>query len=125
MSQIFKTFLGVFLLLFMAVTSIGILSAYMQVLNAQDLQARIVDEIENSHYAAPVICAGYEEARRAGCELSVTLYYESGGMVVTSSASQVPWYTEDVSMARVELTFPFQVAGLGLSQEHTFTGYAR
>lgn len=125
MSQIIKTFLGVFLILLMAVTSIGILTAYMEVLNAQDLQARVVDEIENSDFAPSVIQSGYSEAKKAGCNLSVTLYYESGGTAVLSDASQVPGNTEDVSMARVELTFPFKVAFLGIEKEHTFTGYAR
>lgn len=46
MSQIMKAFMGVFLTLFMAVTAMGILAAYMEVMNAQDMQARIVDEIE-------------------------------------------------------------------------------
>ncbi len=46
MSQIIKAFMGVFLTLFMAVTAMGILAAYMEVMNAQDMQARIVDEIE-------------------------------------------------------------------------------
>lgn len=125
MSQIIKTFLGIYFILLMAVTSVGILTAYMTVLNAQDLQARIVDELENSHYAVPVIRAEYEEARKAGCALSVTLYYESGRTVAATNASLIPGSTEDVCMARVELTFPFQVACLGIRQEHMLTGYAR
>ena len=50
MSQIIKAFMGVFLTLFMAVKAMGILAAYMEVMNAQDMQARIVDEIENSDF---------------------------------------------------------------------------
>ena len=37
MSQIIKAFMGVFLTLFMAVTAMGILAAYMEVMNAQDM----------------------------------------------------------------------------------------
>ena len=55
MSQIIKAFLGVFLTLFMAVTAMGILAAYMEVMNAQDMQARIVDEIENSDFNTGVV----------------------------------------------------------------------
>ena len=43
MSQIVKAFLGVFLTLFMAVVALGVLSTYMEVMNAQDMQARVVD----------------------------------------------------------------------------------
>lgn len=42
MSQIIKAFMGVFLTLFMAVTAMGILAAYMEVMNAQDMQARLL-----------------------------------------------------------------------------------
>lgn len=125
MSQVIKAFLGVFLIVFMMITSTGILAAYMEVLNAQDLQARIIDEIENSNYAASVIRAGYRDAGKAGCGLSLTLYYESGVMTRFTNSSQVPASVGEVSMARVELTFPFQVAVLGIRQEHTLTGYAR
>ena len=55
MSQIMKAFMGVFLTLFMAVTAMGILAAYMEVMNAQDMQARIVDEIENSDFNTGVV----------------------------------------------------------------------
>lgn len=39
----------------MAVTAMGILAAYMEVMNAQDMQARIVDEIENSDFNTGVV----------------------------------------------------------------------
>lgn len=42
MSQIIKAFMGVFLTLFMAVTAMGILAAYMEVMNAQDMQAELL-----------------------------------------------------------------------------------
>ena len=55
MSQIVKAFLGVFLTLFMAVVALSVLTAYMEVMNAQDMQARIVDELENSDFNAGVM----------------------------------------------------------------------
>ncbi len=50
MSQIVKAFLGVFLTIFMAVVALGVLNTYMEVMSAQDMQARIVDELENSNF---------------------------------------------------------------------------
>lgn len=125
MSQVIKTFLGLYLIVFMLVVSTGILTAYMEVLNAQDLQARIIDELENSNYAASVAKALYRDAGRSGCGLTLTLYYEDGGTAVITKSSLVPASIGDVALARVELTFPFQVAVLGIRQEHTLTGYAR
>ena len=50
MSQIMKTFLGVFLILTMVVTSAGILSSFMEVMAAQNMHAAMVNEIEDSDF---------------------------------------------------------------------------
>ena len=69
MSQIIKAFMGVFLTLFMAVTAMGILAAYMEVMNAQDMQARIVDEIENSDFNTGVVRQCF--LQRGSCDCTV------------------------------------------------------
>ncbi len=125
MSQIIKAFMGVFFILFMSVTAVGILTAYMEVMNAQDMQARIVDEIENSDFSSPVIRSCFEQAGKAVYRLDVTLFYEGGGTAGCGSISTVPYSISAVDMARVELTFPFRVSFLGINKEHTFSSYAR
>ena len=60
MSQIVKAFLGVFLTIFMAVVALGVLNTYMEVMSAQDMQARIVDELENSNFNADVMSACFK-----------------------------------------------------------------
>ena len=55
MSQIMKTFMGIFLLLFLMASSAGMLGAFLQVLKAQDMHAMIVDELENSDYCLSVL----------------------------------------------------------------------
>ena len=82
MSQIMKAFMGVFLTLFMAVTAMGILAAYMEVMNAQDMQARIVDELENSDFNAGVMRECFQKCADAGYELSVTVYAEGSAVSV-------------------------------------------
>lgn len=125
MSQIIKTFLSVFLILFMTATAAGILCAYLQVLRAQDLQAQMVDEIENSNFACNIVRQCFADAGEAGCELAVTYYYESGGTVRCTGASQVPVDVGSVNMVRVELTFPLEIRIFGFNRKHTFTGYAK
>lgn len=125
MSQVVKTFMGIFLILFMIVTSIGILTAYLQVMNAQDLQARIVDEIENSDYAAEVVKGCFDQSTRYGYSLQLTYYFENGGTVCVKAKDSVPSDVESIAMARVELSFPFQVGFLNINKAHTFTSYAR
>jgi len=125
MSQIMKAFMGVFLTLFMAVTAMGILSAYMEVMNAQDMQARIVDEIENSDFNSNVIKECFRQSEQAGYQLSVTLFCQEAAMVTAHSDSEIPSVTEGVELAKVEMSFPFRVGFLGIDKTHTFVSYAR
>jgi uroporphyrinogen-III decarboxylase len=125
MSQIMKAFMGVFLTLFMAATSLGILSAYMEVMSAQDMQARMVDEIENSDFSPLVMRECYAQCEKAGYSLVITLFCEDQALCTIHSRSEVPSDITGVEVAKVELQFPFRVAFLGIETEHAFTGYAR
>lgn len=125
MSQIMKAFMGVFLTLFMAATAMGILTAYMEVMNAQDMQARIVDEIENSDFNAGVMQECFQKSSDAGYQLAITLFYENAAVATAHSAAQVMEDAGNVDMAKVEMKFPFRVAFLGINKTHTFTSYAK
>ena len=125
MSQIMKAFMGVFLTVFMSVTAMGILSAYMEVLNAQDMQARIVDEIENSHFNAGVMKDCFRQSAQAGYQLSITLYCEDKAVSTMHGESEVVSVSDDVQLAKIEMRFPFRVSFLGIDQTHTFVSYAR
>lgn len=125
MSQIIKAFMGVFLILFMAATAMGILSAYMEVMNAQDMQARMVDEIENSDFNAGVIRDCFVRCSDAGYELAVTLFLENSAVLTAHSEREVLGEYGNVDMAKVELRFPFRVTFLGINNTHTFVSYAK
>ena len=125
MSQIVKAFLGVFLTLFMAVVALGVLTAYMEVMNAQDMQARIVDELENSDFNASVMNACFEQCAKAGYELAVTLYGGDGSVASIHKKEEVLAPAADVTMAKVELRFTMKSGFLGIDQSRTLVGYAR
>ena len=55
MSQIMKTFLGVFLIMFMVVTSSGVLSGFMTVVEAQNLHAQIINELMTARLRRPAL----------------------------------------------------------------------
>lgn len=125
MSQIVKAFLGVFLTLFMAVVALGVLTAYIEVMNAQDMQARVIDELENSDFNTAVMRACFKQCADAGYTLSVTVFYQESAVTAIHSQQEVPASLEDVDMAKVELHFPLKSAFLGIDQSRTFVGYAR
>ena len=125
MSQIIKAFLGIFLTMFMAVTAMGILSAYMEVMNAQDMQAGFVDEIENSDYNPGVIKACMASCEKAGYHLTVTLFCENAVVTTIHNSGEVPAKTDGTDMAKVEFSFPFRVGFFGINKEHKLVSYAR
>ena len=55
MSQILKTFLGLFLILTMVATSAGILSSFLSVMTAQNMHAAMISEMEDSDFYPQVI----------------------------------------------------------------------
>lgn len=75
MSQIMKTFLGVFLIMFMVVTSSGVLSGFMTVVEAQNLHAQIINELEDSDYDSSVAQTCFENASKAGDTLELKFTY--------------------------------------------------
>ena len=125
MSQIMKTFMGIFLLLFLMASSAGMLEAFLQVLKAQDMHAMIVDELENSDYCLPVLQESFEKAQNYGYDLNIILYRENHETYVCTKKEELPQDTADAEMAKVNLTFPFEISFFGISQKYSINGYAR
>ena len=115
MSQIMKTFLGVFLIMFMVVTSSGVLSGFMTVVEAQNLHALIINELEDSDYDCSVAQTCFENASKAGDTLELKLYMTD---------NSIRTVTDEIEKARVELKFTYEVAFFGIEQEHVLSGYA-
>ena len=125
MSQIMKSFTGLFLILLMGALSAGLLTVFLTVQRAQNVHAAMINEIEDSDFYPGVLRECYEQAESLDASLVITLYSESRGALLCESASQIPADTEDVSGARVVLEYPFQVAWFSLSGTRSLSGYAR
>lgn len=124
MSQIMKTFLGVFLILTMVATSAGILSSFMEVMAAQNMHAAMINEIEDSDFYYRVINDCFDTAQAKGYQLTVTMYGADNSEIRCTDKSQVP-QNIDVVMARVELKFKSLLGYFGVDSEHSLEGYAR
>ena len=109
MSQIMKTFLGVFLIMFMVVTSSGVLSGFMTVVEAQNLHAQIINELEDSDYDSSVAQTCFENASNAGDTLELKLYMTDNSIRTVTDASQIA-SSDEIEKARVELKFTYAVA---------------
>ena len=113
MSQIMKTFLGVFLIMFMVVTSSGVLSGFMTVVEAQNLHAQIINELEDSDYDSSVAQTCFENASKAGDTLELKLYMTDNSVRTVTDASQIA-SSDEIEKARVELKFTYAVAFFGI-----------
>ena len=125
MSQIMKTFMGIFLLLFLMASSAGVLGVFLQVSSAQDMHAGIVDELENGNYCLPVLEESFQNAKKNAYELEIILYSENHETYVCKKREELPKNTKDMEMAKVTLVFPFQIPFFGIDQKYSISGYAR
>ena len=99
MSQIMKTFLGVFLIMFMVVTSSGVLSGFMTVVEAQNLHAQIINELEDSDYDSSVAQTCFQNASKAGDTLELKLYMTDNSIRTVTDASQIA-SSDEIEKAR-------------------------
>ena len=123
MSQIMKAFFGIFLIMFMTVTSSGILSGFMTVVEAQNLHAQIINELEDSDFNREVAKGCFKNASDVDDTLELTFYMLDNTTKTVADASQIPDSIQ-ITKARVELKFDYIVAFFGIRQKHVLSGYA-
>ena len=128
MSQIMKTFLGLFLILFMTAAGTGILSVFLSVTEAQSFYYMVLDELENSNYAQPVLEECLREADQKGYELVMTIYLEDGSSVSCSRVGEESAaYTDEenaIRLIRVSLTYSYHLVFLNVGRTGQLAGYA-
>jgi len=125
MNQIMKFFMGIFLLMLLTCSSIGILGAFLQVITAQDVHAMMIDELENSDYSLRVLEDCFQRASQDGYELELILYDKEGGSRLCITEADIPSDTSAVSMALVHLKFPLEIPLWGMVNTQEISGYAR
>lgn len=113
MSSVIKSYLTIILILLLVFTSAGIISVTLDVQNARDYHAAVINEIENCNHAESVINACIAEAAENGYTLSVSNYYSDSD---DSPNSQI---------TKVVLKYSYTIDFLGIATEKEIVGYAR
>lgn len=109
MSQIFKSYLGIFLLFLSIAVLIGIVGANMSSDTAGKFHSAVINEIEESNFAESVIQECKESAGNLGYTLEVHPVKDEDGNVV---------------MAEVILNYDYQIPFLSVKQTHQKVNYA-
>ena len=125
MSQVMKGFMGIFLLLLLAVSALGLLGGFLQVLRAQSFHSGVICELEDSDYASAVIEECLQKGKENGYALEVTVFYKTGGNLILTREEQVSQITKDVDLARVEMTFDIRIPLFGIESTQRLSGYGR
>lgn len=125
MSQIMKAFTGVFMVLFMTLSATGILDVFFETMQAQNLHAVIVSELEDSDYSIAVLEDAFVTAKECGYKLRVLLYPEYEAAVCCTCIEDIPEDLEDMAMAEVTLQYAVDIPFFGVYGQQNIIGYAR
>ena len=107
MSQIVKTFMGVFLLMMLLMLGCGIVSAQMESAHARDYQSAVLTELSDSGCNQKVIDSCMQQAKRDGYQLAVQV-----------------WERDGARTAEVTLGYEYRIPFLNYSRNYRLRGYA-
>ena len=78
MGQIMKLYTALFLMLIMAVSAMGIVTAQVRLIRVQNLHKSIVAEVKGSNCDRTVIESCFDRAQNTECSLIITFYEKKG-----------------------------------------------
>ena len=76
--QIMKLYTALFLMLIMAVSAMGIVTAQVRLIQVQNLHKSIVAEVKGSNCDRTVIESCFDRAQNTECSLIITFYKKKG-----------------------------------------------
>lgn len=113
MSTVIKSYLAFILIILTVFVCAGIGMVNLDVQNARDYHAAVINEIENSNHADSVIDACVAEASSNGYELIISTYTNNSDASAGSNIS------------KVVLKYDYRIDFLNMSSEKEIVGYAR
>jgi len=125
MSQIVKSFLGVFLILFLMLCCLGIFGAYLSVAQAQNIHARVTGELEDSHYNPEVMRTLFRETEDMGYLLNIILYGEGVSEYEVKNPGDIPMDTSPYNQAKVSMEFQLALPVFDIGEAHMLVAFAR
>ena len=103
MSQIMKAYMALFLLLLMAVSAMGIVTAQMQLIQAENMHKTFMTELAGCNLDSRVMENCFEHAKDMGCNLCITFYNAKKKVIFQSK--RMMWKLQKLNWKR---PFSFQ-----------------
>jgi len=110
MSQIFKAFLGIFIILLFTLTIFGIMTADQDISNARDFKIQVISLIEESNLNEQVIQSCKASAINNGYKLETNTIKDDIGRSVS---------------VEITLEYNYSISFLNVLKTHTLHDYAR
>jgi len=110
MSQVFKTYLTLFLIFLGVLVLIGIITADIDVSNARDYKNYVIDQMENSNLSESVIKACETDAKTYNYNLETKSIKDDKGKIIA---------------VEVLLKYNYSIILIDVLSEHELRGYAR
>ena len=110
MSQVFKTYLTLFLIFLGVLVLIGIITADIDVSNARDYKNYVIDQMENSNFSESVIKACEANAKTYNYNLETKSIKNDIGKIIA---------------VEVLLKYNYSIILIDVLREHELRGYAR
>ena len=110
MSQVFKTYLTLFLIFLGVLVLIGIITADIDISNARDYKNYVIDQMENSNLSESVIEACETNAKAYNYNLEAKLIKDDIGKIIA---------------VEVLLKYNYSIVLIDVLRDHELRGYAR
>ena len=124
MSQIMKSFMGLFVVLMMIVVVTGLLGVFLDVVEAQDFHTNAIVQLQDSDCSLVVMKQLYDAAAEKGYRLTIQ-FAMSEGLIESNSAAQLPAAVPDTATVIVRLEYPVRIIVFGMEKYRRLVGYAR
>lgn len=122
MQQVIEGMMGVFFLIILVFTGMGIAGALVHASEAQNFKMEVIERLEDCNYESEVIDACFQEAVERGLELSVKLYYSDGNIVTFTQSGISEQNRGIVTSGKVSVRYAFQIPFLHISEQLVTTG---
>ena len=123
MGQIMKLYTTLFLMLIMAVSAMGIVTAQVRLIQVQNLHKSIVAEVKGSNCDRTVIESCFDRAKNTECSLIITFYEKKGKIEKCADAQRLPEKIAGVEIVKIEVEMPVRFPVFEIYRKEKIVGY--
>ncbi|SDB15362.1 hypothetical protein [Eubacterium oxidoreducens] len=123
MKEVFDVYVGFLFIILVSITSMSVITAGVEVREADAYCSAVVEELENSDFNKDVLNACLSQAEENGYEMTIITSDNAGNQNTYTNESGAT-STDGVTFAEVVLEYDFSINFLNADSSHTMRGFA-